>query len=379
MKICIVTQHVIKGNGQGRVNYEVTRQAIQRGHYVTLLATSIAPEFQDHKQVKWIPISVKAWGPQLIRDWVFAHKTTKWLNQNRSELDLVAVNGGITWAKGDIDFVHFVHNAWQKSPVHKSLGRKDLYGLYQQLYTFFHTHWEKRVLSQAEMVVAVSKKVGEELSDIGLPSSKMRVIVNGVDLHEFSPGKCQRTTWNLPESVPLALFAGDIKTFRKNLDSVLHALVQVPTLHLVVVGSTEGSPFPSLAQQLGVIDRVYFLGYRSDIANIMRAVDLFVFPSRYEACTLVLLEALATGLPVITATSTGGAELVTPDCGVVLTDSEDVEALAQALKMLADDPSICKKMGQAARAIAEQHSWQNMADCYIQLFEGVNQCNQKSL
>jgi glycosyltransferase involved in cell wall biosynthesis len=104
----------------------------------------------------------------------------------------------------------------------------------------------------------------------------------------------------------------------------------------------------------------------------MRAVDLFVFPSRYEACTLALLEAMATGLPVITATATGGAEIVTPECGVVLPDSEDTQALAQALSKLASDRELRRQMGHASRAIAQQHSWASKAKSYVDLFEELS-------
>jgi len=169
----------------------------------------------------------------------------------------------------------------------------------------------------------------------------------------------------------LAMFAGDIRTPRKNLDTVLHALVKVPDLHLAVVGSTEGSPFPKLAASLGLSGRVHFMGYRRDIAFIMRSVDLFVFPSRYEACTLVLLEALASGLPVITATATGGAEMVTPECGIVLPDSDDAEALALALLSLLSDRQKQNKMSKAARTIAEQNTWLSKAQTYVDLFEEI--------
>ncbi|WP_216455264.1 glycosyltransferase family 4 protein, partial [Arcanobacterium phocae] len=157
--------------------------------------------------------------------------------------------------------------------------------------------------------------------------------------------------------VPLALFVGDIRTNRKNLDTVLRALVGVPDLHLAVGGSIAGSPYPALAERLGVSDRVHFLDFRRDVADLMKAADLFVFPSRYEACTLVLLEAMASGLPAITAISAGGSEIVTPDCGVVLTDSEDVGALTRAMAELARDPERRERMGRRAREIAEQHSW----------------------
>jgi glycosyltransferase involved in cell wall biosynthesis len=211
------------------------------------------------------------------------------------------------------------------------------------------------------------------LLDIGIPEESIRVIWCGVGLQEFFPGESDRKKFGLPEHVPLALFIGDIRINRKNLDSVLHALVDVPELHLAVVGPTEGSPYLQLAEQLGLSDRVYFLGNPSGIVpDLMRAVDLFVFPSRYEPFGLVVIEAMASGLPTITATTTGAAELVTPECGVVLPDTEDRKALAEALSKLASSPDLRQRMGKAARAVAEEHSWEKMAQRYMDIFEELS-------
>ncbi len=369
MKLCIVTHKVRKGDGQGRVNYEVAQEAIRRGHHLTLVTSEVTPELEQNSQVNWIKIPVQSYPTEFIRNFVFAQKSTNWLYQHRPEFDLVKVNGAITTVAADVNAVHFVHSSWLKSPAHISRLRRDVYGFYQWLYTALNARWEKQAFQKAKVIVAVSQKVAEELVNIGVPRSRIRVIVNGVDLQEFAPGVGDRQKLNLPKDVTLALFAGDIRTPRKNLDTVLHALAKVPDLHLAVVGSIEGSPFPNLAASLGLSERVHFLGYRRDIAEIMRAADLFVFPSRYEACTLVLLEALASGLPVITATTTGGAELVTPECGIVLPDSDDADALAQALLSLVSNHLLMQQMGKAARLVAQQHSWTTMAQTYIDLFE----------
>ncbi|BAY17994.1 group 1 glycosyl transferase [Anabaenopsis circularis NIES-21] len=378
MKICIVTHKIKKGDGQGRVNYEVTQEAIRRGHHLILLASEVAPEIEQNSQVTWVPISVDGYPSEFIRNFIFAQKTSAWLQKNRAEIDLLKINGAITKIAANVNAVHFVHSSWLRSPVHISRIRRDAYGFYQWFYTALNARWEKQAFQRAQVVVAVSEKVAQELTNIGIPRDRIRVIVNGVDLQEFQPGVTSRQKLGLPEDVNLGLFAGDIRTPRKNLDSVLQALVQVPDLHLAVVGSTDGSPFPQLAADLGISKRVHFLGYRRDISEIMRSVDLFVFPSRYEACTLVLLEALASGLPVITATATGGAELVTPECGIVLADSDDVEALAAALSSLVGDRTLMQQMGQAARAVAEQYSWSTMAQTYMDLFEELQKHEEHS-
>ncbi|MFS0517845.1 glycosyltransferase family 4 protein [Nostoc sp. UIC 10607] len=372
MKLCIVTHKIKKGDGQGRVNYEVAQEAIRRGHQLTLLASEVAPELEENSQVNWIKIPVKGYPTEFVRNFIFAQKSADWLQKHRSEIDLVKVNGAINLAAADVNAVHFVHSSWLRSPVHISRNRRDLYGFYQWLFTAFNARWEKQAFQKAQVVVAVSEKVAQELVNIGVPRSNIRVIINGVDLEEFAPGPSNRQKLGLPENVTLALFAGDIRTPRKNLDTVLHALAKVPDLHLVVVGHTQGSPFPELAASLGLSDRVHFVGFRRDIPEIMQAVDLFVFPSRYEACSLVLLEALSSGLPVITATATGGGELVTPECGIVLPDSDDIDALAVALMSLVSDVPLIQQMGKAARFVAEQHSWTTMAQTYVDLFEELS-------
>ncbi|BAZ82015.1 glycosyltransferase family 4 protein [Sphaerospermopsis kisseleviana CS-549] len=377
MKLCIVTHKIQKGDGQGRVNYEVALEAIRRGHHLTLLASEISPELAENSRVNWIKIPVNGYPTEFIRNFIFAQKSGAWLRKHRHEVDLIKVNGAITKGASDVNAVHFVHNSWWRSPVHISRHRQDLYGLYQWLYTAINASAEKQAFRESKVVIAVSGKVADELVNIGVPREKIRVIVNGVDLQEFAPGISHRQKLGLPENLNLALFAGDIRTTRKNLDSILQALVKVPNLHLAVVGKTEGSPFPELANALGISERVHFLGYRRDVAEIMRAVDFFVFPSRYEACSLVLLEAMASGLPVITATATGGAELVTPEAGIILPDTDDINALSAALLLLTDN-ILRQQMGKAARTIAEQHSWTIMAQTYLDLFTELMQNEEHS-
>jgi glycosyltransferase involved in cell wall biosynthesis len=133
--------------------------------------------------------------------------------------------------------------------------------------------------------------------------------------------------------------------------------------------AAEDSSYPQLAKELGLDARVHFLEPQLPVSEVMRAVDLFVFPSRYEPYGLVVIEAMASGLPVITTATTGAAEVVTPECGIVLSDSEDTDALAQALSTLANEPELRNAMGKAARSIAEQHSWASMAQTYVDLLE----------
>ena len=369
MKLAIITHKLNQRDGQGRVNYEIVTEAINRNHQVYVLATEIDPTIKT--KVNWIDIPVKGFPTEFIRNLVFSERSSRWLQKNPSELDLVIANGTITKAKAEVNIVHFVHNSWLRSPYHIFRTRKDLYGLYQWFYTANNASWEQKTFNQAEVLIAISEKIATELEAMNIPRHKIKVIPNGTDIAEFSPGLQSRQQWQLPENVPLALFAGDIRFSRKNLGTVLKALCQVPQLHLAVAGITEGSPYLKMAESLGLNNRVHFLGLRQDVPQLMKAVDFFVFPSRYEPFGLVVIEALATGLPVITATTTGASSLVTPSSGIVLTNPDDVSGLATAMGKLADHPQLRVSMGKAARAIAEQHTWSQMAITYLDLLENI--------
>ncbi len=373
--LLIKSRKVAIGDGQGRVNYEVAWEAIRRGHHVTLLASSVDLALQQHNQVDWIAIPVKGYPLQLVREIAFSTQSAWWLNKHQKEFNLIKLNGAITSARGDVNAVHFVHSSWLRSPFNPSAQNLILRGTYQRFYTALNADWEKKAFDRAKVVVAVSEKVAQELIAIGLPRDRIRVILNGIDLQEFAPGIVDRQKWGLPEEVPLALFAGDIRTPRKNLDTILHSLVQVLQLHLLVIGATAGSPYPELARSLNLENRVHFLGFRQDVPDLMKAADFLIFPSRYETFGLVVLEAMATGIPVITTATTGAAQLVTPDCGFVLPDSDDTQALVEALNQLVKcDRQQRQQMGQVARTIAEQHSWANMARNYVNLFEELQPC-----
>jgi len=365
MRIGIVTRRVGRNDGQGRVNMEVAREALRRGHAVRLVCEHADPEIlaAGAELVCLKPPSILP--SRLLRDQVFACRSAAGL----AGCDAVLGNGFSTWAKTDVNAVHFVHRAWLASPHHPWRQHRDARSLYACLYAGANARLERGAFGRSRKLVAVSQKLRADLVAGGIPESRITTILNGVDTDEFAPGEANRAALGLPCGVDLALFAGDLRTSRKNLDTVFRALAQIPrTLHLAIAGRHEGTPWPAMAATLGIADRVTFLGFRTDMPALMRAADCFVFPSRYEACSLVLLEALASGTPVITAASAGGAEIVTEEAGIVLPDSEDAASLAAALQKLLENTSR-RAMREAARKIAEQHGWQTMAQKYLAVLE----------
>jgi glycosyltransferase involved in cell wall biosynthesis len=370
MKLALITHNVIRGDGQGRVNYRLALHALARGHEVLLLADQVEPGLLE-RGARWLRIHPRVQKPHLLKVAEFTWRASALVRRVRGEVDIIHANGYVLDEPHHLNTSHFVHAAWLHSSVRASEVTGRLQSTYQGLYTAANARWEQRAYRRARLVAAVSEPVRADLLTTGLSPEHVVTVPNGVDLEEFHPGRERepRATWGLPEDRPLALFVGGIRTGRKNLDTVLAALREVPGLHLAVVGDVRGSPFPALAQRLGVADRVSFLGFRDDVARLLRASDLFVFPSRYETFALVVLEALASGVPVVTARSVGAASLVTPECGVVLPDPEDAAALARAMHTLVEDAPLRERMGHRAREVAREHGWEQMAEAYFRLYE----------
>ena len=367
MRLAVVTHNVLRGDGQGRANYEIVRYAKNHGVDVTLIADKVAPELEA-EGIRWIRLQPKRREAWLVHGLEFVYRANRLLDSMRGEFDVIHTYGYCLDRPHHVNTSQFVHSAWRKSPVHVAKQEKSLYGAYQWLYSYVNAIGEKRAYSKAKRIIPASNTVRQELIDLGIPAGKMQVILNGADPCEFHPGVADRAALRLPMNVPLALFAGDIRSTRKNLDTVLKALANVPGLHLAVVGRKEGSPFPALAEQLGVADRTHFLDFRTDIAEIMRACDFFVFPSRYEACALVLVEAIASGLPIITAKTTGGSEVVSEASGILLEDPNDTEALTAAMQKIMSSPEKRQLMSQAAALSSSHYTWDKIAASYLSVY-----------
>ncbi len=369
MHIAIVSRYARPGDGQGRANFEIAMRAVSRGFQVSLLADQVDARLVD-AGAQWIPIQPRNRGVDLAYGLESIALANRALRSLPRRPDIVHGYGWTLDGPHDINTAQFVHSAWRRHPVHPSRANKGAYAAYQWSYSALNAWGERRTFHNARRVVAASSTVRRELVEIvGLAPDKVDVVLNGVDIEQFHPGESDRAQWGLPQDVPLGLFTGDIRTGRKNLDSVLKALVDVPEMHLAVVGRLAGSPFPEMARSLSVDSRVHFLDFRKDIADIMRACDFFVFPSRYEACALVLLEALASGLPVVTAETTGGAEVVVDGCGIRIGDTEDIGALARAMRTVAQDRDTRKSMSASARKQALGYTWDIIADQYLAHYE----------
>lgn len=364
LRLAMIAHRFQHNDGQGRVNYEVARAALESGHRVTLVAAHCADELANHPGSRFVRMGRETLPTQLLRNLAFASESAGWIRQHRPEFQVIQANGFITWASCDIVTAHFVHTVWARHPFYPFRRLWRPYDLYQRLFTGLNALWERGAFREAKHVIAVSEVVAEEIQQCGIPAAKIEVIYNGVDTGEYAPGTADRASFGLPTDVPLALFVGEIRTPRKNLDTLLKALKLVDGVHLAVAGETKNSPYPDLARSLGVADRVHFLGKTGRIASLMRSVDLFVFPSRYEAHPLVVLEAMASALPIIISSNVGAARSFA-DIFSILKDPESAQELSGLIAELLRSPQRMEAMGRAARQRALDLKWSRTAEKYL--------------
>ena len=227
-----------------------------------------------------------------------------------------------------------------------------------------------------DAVVAVSQKTADESVAIGAPQP-VRVIHNGVTPKTSSrPRAAVRAALEVGADTVVVLHTAGFVHVKAH-DVMLRALAKIGTGARVVTllaGDGETRPaMEALAKALGLdAGRVRFLGFRSDVPDLLGAADVFALPSRSEGLPLAVLEAMAQGLPVV-ATPVGGVpELVRHDVEGLLVPVEDDAALAAAISRLADDAALRAEMGAKGRARAVgEFSFDRMTERYDELYRSL--------
>ena len=224
--------------------------------------------------------------------------------------------------------------------------------------------------------IVVSNAVGRQLcQSFHVPSEKVEVIHNSIPAAAFDrpPNTSLKTMLNRGTDWPIVLSVARLDA-QKGHTYLLAAICNVPNALFVLVGDgSERASLEAQAARLGIGDRVIFLGYRDDVAELLANCDLLVLPSLYEGLPLSVLEAMAAGKPVV-ATSVGGTpEAVLDGETGFLVPSRDPTALVRAIQRLLTDACLRRKMGMAGRRRVQR----NFSP--TQMVAGVTQMYEKLL
>ena len=219
---------------------------------------------------------------------------------------------------------------------------------------------------KASALITVCEDLKERLVELGEPASRIVALRNGVDLQRFSPGDREAARAKLGLSGFTLLSVGSLIP-RKGHELIIAALSELPDTQLLIAGSGPmRTELERIAAEKGVASRVRFLGEiaHDALSEAYRAADIFVLASSREGWANVLLEAMASGTPVVATNVNGTPEVLRDPALSVMVEQRSAPALADAIKRLrAHLPD-----RGAVRAYAEQFSWEETARANKALF-----------
>lgn len=269
-----------------------------------------------------------------------------------------------TIRKHRIALVHTNTGVMPSSALAATLSRIPHIWHIREWFGEFRQAWpllSRYILALSSKVLCISRAVAEQFP----PSSKLLTVYDGMDPHELSPADKRtraeaRSKFGLPNTAFVAGCVGRIKWMRKGQEHLIRAAGLLARdgieVHLLIVGApfkgneSHLTRLHDLAAELGISNRVIFAGEIQDPATAYAAMDVFVLPSEQpEPFGMVMLEAMAAGVPVVASRLGGPIEVVVDgETGVLFQPGKATE-LAHALATLKNSPELASKMGKAGR------------------------------
>jgi UDP-glucose:(heptosyl)LPS alpha-1,3-glucosyltransferase len=323
-------------------------------------------------------------GPHLLQflAWIFLNSICRlwdrWIHGLRFDL---VVSPGINSLDADVIIVHVLFHRLQEL-VHQEDFASASPGSFRRLHRLAYyallAGLERRIYTDPEVSIAAVSPRTATLLKAYFHRTDVRVILNGVDTSQFSTSarltlrSAARKRRNFQEGdFVLLLIGNDWRV--KGLDTVFRAVNALRDLPIHVIAAGDDSPdsFRELANSLGISERCRFEPSREDVLDFYAAADLYVSPSREDSFGLPVAEAMACGLPVITSSHAGVADLIRDGMeGFILRQVDDFHALAETIQRLHADELLQRNVGAGAAKAAREWTWdRNAADVWQLLKE----------
>jgi glycosyltransferase involved in cell wall biosynthesis len=363
----IVSSELIRTGGMDRAILGLASYLASKGHPLHVVALSVDDELLRQPGVTFYRVPRPA-NSYFLSSPLLARTGRRVGAHIASAGGRVVVNGG-NCCFGDINWVHYVHAAYQPTGVY-SLARR------------IKTAWvhraflaaEAKCLKVARVVIANSNRTKRDLIDrLGVPAERIHTVYYGIDANAFCPATEQqrielRQLLNWPVDRPVVMFIGALGDRRKGFDTLFAAWTQLcktPSwdADLAVVG--RGAELPAWKQRAAeahISSRIRFLGFRTDVPDLLRAADVLVAPTRYEAYGLGVQEALCCGLPALVSADAGVAERYPTELQpLLLPDCEDAADLAARLLSWRERVVAVHSDAQSLGEELRSRSWDQMA------------------
>jgi len=332
-------------------------------------------------QVKTLPF------PKSLRLLSFAIKATREMKSanydvtlgvgNTLEADVLQPHGGVHWAWFWRSLRAYDHPIlWMIKLLGRILSPKQ-----------WASGWiEDRPYKRGNYsrIVAISDMVKEDIIQrYKVPEDRITVVYNGVDIERFHPRNRQyreeiRKRFGVGEEFVILFVSHNFRM--KGLSYLIKALAKIRKedsfpFKLLVLGRDRQGPYLRLAKKMGVFGEVIFAGSTDEIQKYYGAADLLVHPTFYDACSLTVLEALASGLPVITTSSNGASGIISDvQEGSVLDDPRNIQILAGGI-LFFFQPGTLQEASRAARRLAQKYSHQQCHQEMVKVFQELKEQN----
>jgi glycosyltransferase involved in cell wall biosynthesis len=359
-RLAFIAHEVHRRGGQERAAAEILSRVARRAS-VTVIARACELEGVD-----WIRIDGPS-RPAMLRTWAFARAARA--AERRAGCTL-SNSIGAAAMDADVITAQFCHAAFTArfGGIRGGSGLGALYQRYAQS-RFVAEERHAYGATRLRRVIAVSQGTSRELQEhYGVSAERIRVVPNGVDHAVFKPApddaakRGLRSRLKLPADALIALFVGG-DWERKGVRDAVDAVARTADAHLVIVGRGDSVAMNAHAARAGAMGRVHVVAPTPAPQEYYAAADCFLFPSRYEAFSLVTLEAAASGLPIICHAINGTEELVTNGANGWLVPF-GAESLQEKVLALRDDAALRRKMSAAAVESSRRYAWDRIAEEY---------------
>lgn len=252
---------------------------------------------------------------------------------------------------------------------------------------YIHVGWlggyyDMKYYQACDHIVVLTEDMRRHVLQSGWPAERVHIVP------PFAPDKTaepiDRARLDTPKNAPLILALARLHPV-KGLDILIRAMRDVPNAYLWIAGEGElRKTLMELTVEMGVDDRVRFLGWRHDREALLRTADLCAFPSRYDSFGVVTLEAWAQGCPLVAAAAQGPKSVITTGHDGIVVPIDDIGALSGAMRMvLAEKPLREKLIQNGRRTYDTLYSEKSVTERYLALYReialrGSYACEQKA-
>jgi UDP-glucose:(heptosyl)LPS alpha-1,3-glucosyltransferase len=363
MRVALSFPGCHRRGGVERVMLECANFLQSRGHEVHVYASDWDEELLHSEVVKHhVPTKAKNAIARMVR---FSSLAQRELQNTQPPIQVsgthgcVCPTGGVAWA-------HSVHRAWiEHSKAARgsfSVGRikQSINPIHPILLKLEAKYFRK---GNYQKIIAMTDQVKADLMRFyGVPDNDVVVVPNGFAPSEFNVGLRHEVRENMrrklnynSEQKVVVFTANELE--RKGFGPLLRAIAQLddPRVCLLAVGRLNPDAYAAEIERLDMTQRVQFTGPTGEVANFYAAADLFALPTQYEAWGLVIVEAMACGLPVLTSRLAGAAIAVREnETGYLLHDPQNVEEIKQKLALLVEGQHASP---EAISQSVEQYAW----------------------